>query len=56
MIKTRPYAWEDIKDFLVKELRKTKHIMTYGTIGSCDINHDIDTIITKKPASPSAEF
>ena len=52
----RSYTWEEIKNFLIKELKKTKHIMTYGTIGSCNIEHDIDTIITKKPNSSSVEF
>jgi len=52
----KPYTWEEIKDFLIKELKKTKHIMTFGTIGSCNVEHDIDTIITKKPSSSSSEF
>lgn len=30
--------------------------MTFGTIGSCDVIHDIDIIITKKPNSKSSEF
>jgi hypothetical protein len=30
--------------------------MTWGTIGSLNMKHDIDTIITKKPNSPSAGF
>jgi|SRR3989344_3962485 len=52
----RKYAWGEIKRFLIKELKKTKDIMTYGTIGSLDLDHDIDTIITKKPDSPSNKF
>ncbi|MBS3172284.1 hypothetical protein J4438_01720 [Candidatus Woesearchaeota archaeon] len=49
-------TYDIIESFLRKELKKTKHIMTWGTIGSLNINHDIDTIITKKPYSPSADF
>jgi|SRR3989338_11535337 len=45
-----------IEDFLKKELAQSKHILTWGTIGSLNIKKDIDTIITKKPSSPSAEF
>ncbi len=52
----KPYTWEEIKKVLKKELQKSKHILTYGTIGSCEINNDIDTIITKKPESKSSEF
>ena len=49
-------TWEEVREFLVNELSKTKCIMTWGTIGSCNIEHDIDTIIAKKPSSPSADF
>lgn len=49
-------SWEIISDFLKSELKQTKHIMTWGTIGSLNIEHDIDTIITKKPSVPSSEF
>lgn len=52
----KPYAWEEIREFLVKELNKTKHIMTFGTIGSHNVNNDIDTIITKEPKSKSSDF
>ena len=52
----KTYTWNEIKSVLEKELKKTKHILTYGTIGSCNIEHDIDTIITKKPQSSSADF
>lgn len=48
--------WNLIKSILQEELKKTKSIMTFGTIGSCNIDHDIDLIITKKPSSPSSEF
>jgi len=52
----KPYTWDEIKEFLIKELKKTRHIMTFGTISSRDINKDVDTVITKKPASKSSEF
>lgn len=55
-LKLRPYTWNEIKRFLIKELKKTKHIMTFGTIGSCNIERDIDTIITKKPESSIKNF
>lgn len=55
-MKKEKLTWEEIEDFLKSELKKTKHIMTWGTIGSLNIEHDIDTIITKKPDSPSADF
>lgn len=45
-----------MEEFLKKELKKTKHIMTWGTMGSLNIDKDIDKIITKKPNSPSADF
>lgn len=53
---TKEYTWNEIRDFLKDELIKTKHIMTWGTIGSCNIEKDIDTIITKKPKSKSSDF
>ncbi len=55
-MKKREVDWNLIKDFLQRELNNSKHIMTFGTIGSCNIEHDIDVIITKKPSSPSAKF
>ena len=55
-MKKEVLTWFIIKDFLQKELDNSKHIMTWGTIGSLNIENDIDTIITKKPSSPSAEF
>ena len=52
----KPYTWEEIEKVLKKELEKTKHIMTFGTIGSRKVEKDIDTIITKKPESKSSDF
>ena len=46
----------EIKEFLIKELNKTKHILTWGTIGSCNIERDIDTIVTKKAKSSTSDF
>lgn len=50
------YGWDEVKNFLISELKKTKHIMTFGTIGSLNIEHDIDIIVTKKSKSSSANF
>jgi len=52
----KSYTWEEIRNFLEKELKKTKHILTYATIGSCNVEHDIDTIITKKLTSKTSDF
>ena len=52
----KPYTWEEIKDFLAIELEKSKHIMTFGTIGSCNVERDIDVIITKKSGSKTSDF
>ena len=49
-------SWEEIRSIISKELRKSKHILTFGTIGSCNIKHDIDMIITKKSNSSSSSF
>jgi len=53
---SKSYTWNEISTFITAELAHTQHILTYGTIGSCNIEHDIDTIVTKKPASKSADF
>lgn len=52
----KPYTWAEIKSQLHQGLRRSNCIQTYGTIGSCNIDHDVDTIITKKPGSPSSSF
>ncbi|HEY9684384.1 MAG TPA: hypothetical protein V6C89_00425 [Drouetiella sp.] len=52
----KSYTWGEIRDCLHAELKACRHILTYGTIGSCNIEHDIDTIVTKNPGSSSAEF
>jgi hypothetical protein len=53
---TKSYTWAEVKNVLIAELEKTQHILTCSTIGSCNINHDIDTIITKKSSSSSKHF
>lgn len=53
---TKSYTWKEIKSFLEKELKKTKTIMTFGTIGSCNVENDVDVIITKKPQAKSSSF
>ena len=52
----KPYDWKEIEQFLLKELKETKHILTFGTIGSLNVEHDIDMIITKNPKSKSSDF
>ncbi|MEK6927415.1 MAG: hypothetical protein AABX11_03200 [Nanoarchaeota archaeon] len=52
----RKVSWENIKNFLVEDLKNKNTIMTFGTIGSTNIEHDIDVIITKKPSVSSADF
>ncbi|HRZ85199.1 MAG TPA: hypothetical protein P5277_00280 [Candidatus Paceibacterota bacterium] len=52
----KSYSWDEIKKVLIKELKKTNTIMTFGTIGSCNINRDIDIIITKKVEASSSDF
>ena len=52
----KPYTWSEIKEFLEKDLKRTKHILTFGTIGSCNVEHDVDVIITKKPSSKTANL
>ena len=52
----KPCTWEEIKSFLEKDLKKTKHILTFGTIGSLNLDRDIDIIITKKPSSKIIDF
>lgn len=56
LIMTKPYDWKEIESILKKELSKTNAIMTFGTIGSTNIEHDIDLIITKKPSATSSKF
>ncbi len=56
MKSTKEHTWKEIEDVLIKELKKTKHIMSFGTIGSCDVEKDIDLIIPKKPKSRPVDF
>ncbi|MDD5331783.1 MAG: hypothetical protein PHE43_03100 [Candidatus Nanoarchaeia archaeon] len=48
--------WEDVEAFLKEDLKKCSYIQTYGTIGSVNIQHDIDLIITKKPEATIEDF
>ncbi|MGV8171736.1 MAG: hypothetical protein ACP5OA_03530 [Candidatus Woesearchaeota archaeon] len=50
------YSWTDIEPYLADSLSKTKHIMTFGTIGSRNVENDIDIIITKKPEAKLSGF
>ena len=52
----KPYTWKEVRKLLIRELSKTKNIMTFGTIGSCDVKNDIDIVITKRPNSKSSDF
>lgn len=52
----KKYTWDEIKNLLKEELKKTKHILTFGTIGSLNVNNDIDVIITKKTTSKPSDF
>lgn len=52
----RSYSWDELRSQLKLELQSSEHILTYGTIGSCNVAHDIDTIVTMKPGSSSANF
>lgn len=52
----KKYTWDEVRLFLKKELQSSKSILTFGTIGSCNIDHDIDIIVTKKPRARSSDF
>lgn len=54
--KSKNYDWETIQEYLKKELLRTKTILTFGTIGSLNIEHDIDIIVTKKPEAKSSGY
>jgi hypothetical protein len=46
----------DIEQMLAKELAKTKSILTFGTIGSKNLEKDVDIIVTKKPNVSSSDY
>ena len=48
--------WEIIEAYLKKQLQNTTTIMTFGTIGSKNIEHDIDIIVTKNPGAKSSNY
>ncbi len=51
-----PYTWQDIEDLIRPELDHCGAIQTFGTIGSRNLEHDIDIIITKEPGAKSSDF
>lgn len=53
---SKPYTWEEVKSVLTNELLHSKQIMTFGTIGSLNVEHDIDLIVTKTPKSSIRSF
>lgn len=53
---SRKYTYEEVRGFIVDELRKSKHIMNWITLGSRNIERDLDTVITKDPSSPTDKF
>lgn len=48
--------WNEIEEAAKAELDRSRSIMTFATIGSRNIEHDIDLIITKNPNSSSRQF
>ena len=52
----RNLTWSIIKQVLVHNLETTNTILTFGTIGSLNIEKDIDIIITKKKGSSTSDF
>jgi len=52
----KPYSFLEIEFFLKKELEKSNAILTFGFIGSCNIERDLDTIITKRKESNLKDF
>lgn len=53
---SKKYTYEEIREFIVDELDKTKHIMNWIILGSKNIERDLDTVITKYPSSPTDKF
>ena len=53
---TKPYTFEEIRKFLEEELKKAKHIMTFGVFGSLNLKNDMDILITKEPRSKTSNF
>lgn len=47
----KPYTWEEIERVIRKSLENKGTITTLGTIGSRNIENDIDTLIFKEKKS-----
>ncbi len=52
----KSYMWKEIEDVIASSLVKTKHILTFGTIGSKNVENDIDCLIMKKKNSSTKNF
>jgi hypothetical protein len=55
-VKKNPLNWEEIESVFLKKLQKTKTFLTFGTVGSHSLEHDIDIVITKKKNVSSSGF
>jgi len=49
------YDWNVIESYLKEQLKDTKTILTAGTIGSRNLNHDIDLVIIKRPEAKRSD-
>ena len=52
----KPYTFPEIELFLKEKLNECNTILTFGFIGSCNIERDLDTIITKKKEARLRDF
>lgn len=52
----KPYTFQEIEILLKERLDKCNTILTFGFIGSCNIERDLDTVITKKRKSKLNDF
>lgn len=52
----KPYTFLEIENFLKKKLNGCNTILTFGFIGSCNTERDLDTIITKKKEAGLKKF
>ena len=48
--------WKEVESILRQRLTSTKTILTFGTIGSLNLGHDVDIIIMKKPTVHASDF
>ncbi len=56
IFRKKKLKWEDIELIIARLLSQSKTILTFGTIGSKNLNHDIDVIITKRKEAKSNDF